>query len=353
MIQIAAEDLAYIKKIATELKVKPAVLLAIIDVESNGQLFAEVEGNLLPVIRWEGHYFDRLVDAKKRDAARKAGLASPKSGAVKNPASQAKRYEMLNKAILIDTEAAYSSVSIGIGQVMGAHWKDLGFKSAEAMFEHAKSGLTGQLDLMIEYIKDNDLVDELQRMDWSAFARGYNGPNYRVNKYDINLKKKFLEYSDNDKVVVVVPVGSANMLRMGSKGERVGEIQQLLVRAGFPVKVDYDFGPNTKTAVKEFQKKFKLEVDGVVGPETYAQLVTFKTSPEEKPGEIKPIETPSLAKAGGIAAVGAGVLAFKDYLFSGDWKIWAILVGVVLVGVGIAWALDSYHSAKRTFEGTK
>lgn len=353
MIQIAAEDLAYIKKTATALKVKPAVILAVIDVESAGKLFADVNGELLPVIRWEGHYFDRLVPAAKRDAARKAKLASPTAGKIPNPLSQAKRYEILERAAQIDAEAAYSSISIGIGQVMGAHWKDLGYPSATKMFQHAKTGLSGQLDLMIEFIKENDLVDELQRLDWSAFARGYNGPAYRKNKYDTNLKKAYLQYADVDRVVVVTAPESAAMLRLGSQGERVREIQQLLVRAGFTVKVDGDFGPSTKAAVKEFQKKYKLDVDGVIGPKTYAELLTWKTDPTEKPGEVKPIETPDLGKVVAATGLGGALIAFKDYLFSGDWKFYAFVGGIIVIGLAIAWGVDKYHNAKRTYEGTK
>jgi hypothetical protein len=353
MIQIAAQDLAHIKKISTELKIKPATILAVIDVESAGKLFANVEGKMLPVIRWEGHYFDRLVNPKLRESARKAGLASPVAGKIKNPASQAKRYDILNKAIAIDPEAAYSSISIGIGQVMGAHWKDLGYKSAEDMFDHAMTGLSGQLDLMMDYIKENDLVDELQRNDWSAFARGYNGPAYRKNKYDTNLKKAFDLYNDEKSVVVTTSPGSADMLRMGSQGERVRELQRLLTRAGFPVKDDGDFGPNTKTAVKEFQKKYKLDVDGVVGPKTQAELLTWKTDPAEKPGAVKPIETPGIGKYATVAGIGAAIVAFRDYLFSGDWKTYAFIGGVVLIGGAIAWGIDAYQATKRTYEGTE
>lgn len=54
---------------------------------------------------------------------------------------------------------------------------------------------------------------------------------------------------------------------------KVGEIQQALIRAGFnPKGVDNIYGENTAKAVTKFQKQKGLTVDGEVGPETAAAL---------------------------------------------------------------------------------
>jgi Putative peptidoglycan binding domain len=57
------------------------------------------------------------------------------------------------------------------------------------------------------------------------------------------------------------------MLRLGSKGELVKQMQ-----AKVGVKGDGDFGPNTETAVRTFQKNHGLVPDGIVGPKTWAAL---------------------------------------------------------------------------------
>ncbi len=74
-----------IASIAEPRGINPAALAAVVEIESNGITFARIEGRNVPLIRIEGHYFDRLVPASKQKAARAAGLASPKAGAVKNP----------------------------------------------------------------------------------------------------------------------------------------------------------------------------------------------------------------------------------------------------------------------------
>ena len=63
------------------------------------------------------------------------------------------------------------------------------------------------------------------------------------------------------------------VVRQGAKGERVRVIQLLLNARGVAVVVDGDFGKATTAAVKTFQKKNKLAVDGFVGPATWTKLI--------------------------------------------------------------------------------
>ncbi len=121
----AIEDRVHVRGIT------PAALAAVVDVESNGVTFARVDGRSVPLIRTEGHYFDRLVPAKKQKQVRSAGLASPKAGAIKNPKSQENRYRMFQSMCDIDKDAAIMSCSWGVGQIMGVHWPKLGFASAD------------------------------------------------------------------------------------------------------------------------------------------------------------------------------------------------------------------------------
>lgn len=345
MMKIDTKDLAYITDQAKLLGLLPAALLAIIEVESNG-----VIGNPHPIIRWEGHYFDRLVPAKLRSVARAQKLASPKAGGIPNTKSQAGRYDILNKAAQIDKEAAYSSISIGVGQVMGAHAKDLGYTSAEAMFNRAKQGLAGQVELMLRFIKFNNLIDELQRLDWSAFARAYNGSNYAKNKYHTKMKEAYERYAG---VTISPTKGSAtNMIRMGSKGAKVREVQALLVRAGFTVKVDGDFGPSTKDAVILFQKKYKLEADGVVGPSTQKELLTWKTDPAETVGQPKPNDIGGV-KAGTNLGIFAALLLMLQQFFTTGFDKFIVIGVIVLFLIAGFWALDAWQKSKLTYEGIK
>ena len=62
-------------------------------------------------------------------------------------------------------------------------------------------------------------------------------------------------------------------LRLGSKGDDVKYLQNLLNYYGYTVTVDGIFGKKTEAAVKQFQKSRKLKVDGIVGQKTWNALL--------------------------------------------------------------------------------
>jgi hypothetical protein len=172
-----------IAAIANDLGLEPEALLAIAEVESGGKGFAIVGGRPEPLIRFEGHYFDRRLSPANRQRARADGLASPLAGVVVNPRTQSGRWALLAKARAIDPRAANESVSWGIGQVMGAHWAWLGYADVDALVAEARGGVAGQIRLMARYIEKAGLAAAVRRRDWEAFARGYNGPRYRRHGY--------------------------------------------------------------------------------------------------------------------------------------------------------------------------
>ncbi len=63
------------------------------------------------------------------------------------------------------------------------------------------------------------------------------------------------------------------LYRRGSQGPEVAKIQKRLKELGFYLgPLDGDFGGGTEIAVKAFQKREHLAVDGIVGPETWKRL---------------------------------------------------------------------------------
>ena len=59
---------------------------------------------------------------------------------------------------------------------------------------------------------------------------------------------------------------------LGDSGDAVKDLQRRLTQAGCLVRADGRFNETTVSAVKKFQKKHNLDVDGVVGPVTYKTL---------------------------------------------------------------------------------
>lgn len=70
----------------------------------------------------------------------------------------------------------------------------------------------------------------------------------------------------------VSPAASMPLIKRGSKGSAVLQLQKILNSKGYKLSEDSDFGPATEAAVKAFQKANHLETDGEVGPLTWAAL---------------------------------------------------------------------------------
>ena len=79
-------------------------------------------------------------------------------------------------------------------------------------------------------------------------------------------------------------------LRRGDKGQTVMAVQLALLAAGHELVPDADFGRVTEFAVKDFQAKRRLDVDGIVGPKTAAALdaVSSSASGVPEPAIVKP-----------------------------------------------------------------
>lgn len=261
---------AAIAKIADRLKVPAATLLAVAEVESAGRTSAPVRGKREPLIRFEGHYFDRFLRGAQRTRARKLGLAHPKAGRVKNPRAQSKRWDMLDRAIAIDRTAALSSCSWGLGQVMGSHWQWLGYGSADALVAEARKGVVGQVELMARFIEKSGLDAALRKRDWSTFARRYNGPAYRKNRYDTKMRDAYRRYRKLS-LGPVLPGAvketdeDSSILKFGSRGKAVKKLQETLNTKGYMLKADGLFGLKTDRMLRQFQVANGLEETGVAG----------------------------------------------------------------------------------------
>jgi len=82
---------------------------------------------------------------------------------------------------------------------------------------------------------------------------------------EINPNNPFLQ-TLNDAV--------SSVLQSGSTGGEVQILQAGLNGKGYPLVADGVFGPKTDAAVRQFQSDRNLQVDGIVGPQTWQALVS-------------------------------------------------------------------------------
>lgn len=176
---------------ADRLGVELACVKAVNAVESRGSGFLD-DGR--PVILLERHVAYRQAKAVDMPvdtmALRYPNLISPKRGGYSGGAAEWSRFDNLRS---ITTQSiAVESCSWGLFQIMGHHWNDLGYASAEDFQQCMTSSEGAQLEAFIRFIEANPtLLKALKAKKWAEFARMYNGPAYKENCYDAKLDAEY------------------------------------------------------------------------------------------------------------------------------------------------------------------
>jgi hypothetical protein len=177
-------------RIGHEIGVGEDELHAVIEVETAGGGFDALKR---PKQLFEPHRFYALLSGAARTRAVSLGLAYPKWGEKPYPKDS---YPRLAQALEIDETAAIKSASWGLGQIMGSNFAEAGYDSPQAMVvAFCTGGEAEHLAAMVSFIRANHLDDELRAHNWAAFARGYNGSQYKANAYDTKLAAAFAKWS--------------------------------------------------------------------------------------------------------------------------------------------------------------
>lgn len=168
---------ADIALLARTLRCHPAHIEAIAEVESNG--FGWFSDGRIKIL-FEKHWFYKLIPEAKRSNAVKNGLArknwiSPAKGGYKDQPDADARYKLLERAIRVDREAAFKSISMGKFQIMGFNHKICGHQSAEQMFNAFCESEVYQLTAFAGFLVNNKLESAIQGGDFDRIEQVYNG----------------------------------------------------------------------------------------------------------------------------------------------------------------------------------
>ena len=178
-------------------EIELAAVKAVNAVESRGRGFL-LDGR--PKILFEGHIFWRQLEKRNIPPAKYVNEETKnvlyKKWTRAYYSGGAGEYDRLERAAVISSEpqfraAAYSSASWGAFQIMGYHYKSLGYPNVEDFVSKMNEHEREHLGAFGKYLETNHLIRHLQSKNWASFARGYNGPAYATNKYDIKLKNAY------------------------------------------------------------------------------------------------------------------------------------------------------------------
>ena len=179
--------------IAKEEGLSFSFLKAFIDVEAAGNGFDPKTGKIL--IQFEPHLFKQNFKTWWKNAK----IAVWETNKVE---PQPQEWQAFNSAFAEDKEAAMLSTSIGLPQILGAHYKRLGFKSVGEMWDNFKESEYNQVKALVKFIKtDARLLKAVLEENYHLVATYYNGKYYRelaqklrVKPYDERIKERHEKY---------------------------------------------------------------------------------------------------------------------------------------------------------------
>jgi len=146
--------------------------------------------------------------------------------------------------------------------------------SAHSLFLGNREGWwTGKkLDDYLDHVDETDSED---LREWTRARYVVNGTDKaaKIAGYALVFEGALKAAGYAEGAEEARPAAAAQtVLKKGAKGEAVRTLQEALGAAGFKVAIDGDFGARTDAAVRAFQKARGLDVDGRVGPYTWAAL---------------------------------------------------------------------------------
>ncbi|MBI2382335.1 MAG: DUF3380 domain-containing protein [Gammaproteobacteria bacterium] len=184
---------AEVKAVAEHLQVHPAALCAVLDVESRGEGFLP-DGR--PAILFERHVFYKRLAAAGAEveglAARFPMLVNPQRGGYAGGSAEWLRLTNAQGLAGEHSAAAYESCSWGLFQIMGYHWARVGYGSCAEFVAAMDLGEPAHLVAFARFVEsDPALLKALRARKWADFAKLYNGPAYKENRYDVKLASAF------------------------------------------------------------------------------------------------------------------------------------------------------------------
>ncbi len=198
-----------ITALACETRVHPAGVMAVWRVESGGRVHTPNKA----IIRFENHL---LYKRWGKDNQKKfdqhfcfGGRNGVPGSSWKNHAfranteeefrsfhgKQALEYQVLDLACQLAGEnTALKCISMGGPQILGAHYRRLGYATPVEMFQafqaDERAHVLGFFDFCEGADKRGDLISKLRRKDWTGFACGYNGKG-KADLYGDRIKDAF------------------------------------------------------------------------------------------------------------------------------------------------------------------
>ena len=175
--------------VARELDVEIAAIKAVVLIEAGKQMKGFWAPGV-PVVN-----FDRsMYNSHRHKAASKKGDKNAKVPAGLTGYAL-KEWTQLTNARRQNEDGANMGTFWGMFQIGGFNWRQCGTSGPKDFWRKMCTSERDQLELFAEFITRAGLLPHLKSKNWSAFARGYNGPSYAKRGYHTRLAAAYARYN--------------------------------------------------------------------------------------------------------------------------------------------------------------
>lgn len=184
------------QEVAKELGVEVAAVKAVVDIEA-GKAHKGFYAPGKPIINFDLTMFRRFAGRKGINLSK---FYKTHNEVFLNPdvrrygSTQAAQWARLKAARSIDNTLAVESTFWGMFQIGGFNWKKCGASSIDEFVKLMSRSERDQLELFARFLKSTGLDKPLREKNWSAFARGYNGPAYARRGYHTRMASAYARH---------------------------------------------------------------------------------------------------------------------------------------------------------------
>ena len=184
------------EEVAEELGVEVAAVKAVVEIEAGIEhkgFWSEGK----PLINFDLSVYRRMaarnnINLNKYTRSHPLIFARPDTR--RFGSQQAAVQARLDEAFDIDSVSAIEGTFWGMFQIGGFNWRQCGTESPLEFVALMSRSERDQLELFGEFITRTGLLPSLKTKNWSAFARGYNGPSYASRGYHTRLARAYAKY---------------------------------------------------------------------------------------------------------------------------------------------------------------
>ncbi|MDE6311756.1 MAG: N-acetylmuramidase family protein [Muribaculaceae bacterium] len=184
------------RRVAEELGVEPAAIKAVVSIEAGAtQRGFYAQGK--PVINFDLGVFRQMAARRNVNLGkygRSHAVVFNRPNTARYGSYQKAQQARLDAAMSIDSVSAIHGTFWGMFQIGGFNWKRCGASSAQDFVRRMAASEQEQLSLFAEFIRNSGLLEALRNKNWSAFARGYNGPAYASRGYHTKLANAYARF---------------------------------------------------------------------------------------------------------------------------------------------------------------